>query len=82
MKTIVWILSAVTPYCIIIHLTISFQLDYAVTWQKLKDIFKVVGPVVDVEIMDNHKGNAMAQFTCADDAIKAIGNGEEGVNVV
>ena len=51
------------------------------TWQKLKDIFKVIGPVMDVELMDNHKGNAMVQFTCADDAIKAIGNGGNGVTL-
>lgn len=44
------------------------------TWQKLKDIFKVVGPVVDVEIMENHKGNARVQFNSTTDAIKAIGN--------
>lgn len=49
------------------------QLDYNVTWQKLKDIFKVVGHVVDVEVLESRKGAAIVQFDSSDDAIKAIG---------
>ncbi len=43
------------------------------TWQKLKDIFKVVGRVVDVEVLEGRKGAAVVQYSTSDDAIKAIG---------
>ncbi len=43
------------------------------TWQKLKDIFKVVGRVVDVEILEERKGAAIVQLSTADEAVKAIG---------
>lgn len=53
------------------------QLDYNVTWQKLKDIFKVVGRVVNADILMDHSGKSKGlgevQFEDPNDAISAIG---------
>jgi len=53
------------------------QLDYTVTWQKLKDIFKVVGMVVNADIMmdssGKSKGYGEVQFDNPNDALNAIG---------
>lgn len=53
------------------------QLDYDVTWQKLKDIFKVAGRVLNADILTDHhgksKGLGEVQFEDANDAINAIG---------
>ena len=42
------------------------QLDYSVTWQKLKDVFKVAGRIVNVEIQTDGEGRsrgcAVVQF--------------------
>jgi len=48
-----------------------------VTWQKLKDIFKVVGMVVNADIMmdssGKSKGYGEVQFDNPNDALNAIG---------
>lgn len=53
------------------------QLDYEVTWQKLKDIFKVVGRVMNADILMDHQGKSKGlgevQFDNSEDAISAIG---------
>ena len=54
----------------------SPQLDYSVTWQKLKDVFKVAGRIVNVEIQEDNegrsKGCAVVQFEEPSEAISAI----------
>lgn len=54
----------------------SPQLDYSVTWQKLKDVFKVAGRIVNVEIQEDSegrsKGCAVVQFEEPTEAISAI----------
>lgn len=54
----------------------SPQLDYSVTWQKLKDVFKVAGRIVNVEIQEDSegrsKGCAVVQFEESSEAISAI----------
>lgn len=53
------------------------QLDYSVSWQKLKDIFKVIGRVVNVDILTDREGKSKGlgevQFEESGDAISAIG---------
>lgn len=53
------------------------QLDYGVTWQKLKDVFKVVGPVANADILmdrnEKSKGCGEVQFDSPTHAINAIG---------
>lgn len=53
------------------------QLDYSVTWQKLKDIFKVAGRIVNVEVIKDRdgksKGYGEVQFEEPSEAYKAIG---------
>lgn len=52
------------------------NLDYAITWQKLKDVFKVAGKVVNADILEDHagksKGLGEVQFDDQSDAIAAI----------
>lgn len=53
------------------------QLDYSVTWQKLKDVFKVAGKVISVDLAKDRdgksKGYASVQFSDPAEAINAIG---------
>ena len=53
------------------------QLDFSVTWQKLKDVLKVAGKVVSVDLAKDRdgksKGYASVQFCEPTEAINAIG---------
>ena len=53
------------------------QLDYGITWQKLKDIFKVAGRIVNADILTDREGNSKGlgevQFDDPSEAIGAIG---------
>ena len=57
--------------------TPALQLDYAITWQKLKDVFKVAGRIVNADILTDRdgksKGLGEVQFEDPSDAIGAIG---------
>lgn len=52
-------------------------MDYGVTWQKLKDIFKVAGRIVNADVMMDQdgksKGVGEVQFEDPSDTIGAIG---------
>ena len=56
------------------------QLDYGVTWQKLKDIFKVAGRIVNADILTDREGHSKGlgevQFEDSSEAIGAIGRWE------
>ena len=53
------------------------QLDYSVTWQKLKDVLKVAGKIINVDLAKDRngksKGYASVQFSEPLEAINAIG---------
>lgn len=55
------------------------QLDYGITWQKLKDIFKVAGRIVNADILTDREGRSKGlgevQFEDSGEAIGAIGEG-------
>ena len=52
-------------------------MDYSVTWQKLKDVLKVAGKIVSVDLAKDRggksKGYASVQFSEQSEAINAIG---------
>ena len=56
---------------------LSVQLDYGVTWQKLKDVFKVAGRIVNADILTDREGKSKGlgevQFEDPNEAISAIG---------
>ena len=53
------------------------QLDYGITWQKLKDVFKVAGRIVNADILTDREGKSKGlgevQFEDPTEAISAIG---------
>ena len=61
--------------CVCTHYTICvppLQLDDRVDWQKLKDVFKVVGPVLNIEFYRDNDGKAaIVQFDNPDTAVSA-----------
>lgn len=63
--------------CVLKMLVCKLQLDYSVTWQKVKDVFKVAGKVISVDLAKDRdgksKGHALVQFSEPAEAINAIG---------
>ena len=53
------------------------QLHYSVTWQKLKDIFRVAGSIINVEILKDREGKSRGvgevQFETTQQALGALG---------
>lgn len=53
-----------------------FQIDYKVTWKKLKDVFKLAGNVQRVEVMQSKDGKSRGMATVSFDtqleALQAI----------
>lgn len=62
--------------CYHLEFHICFQLEYNVTWKKLKDVFKLAGNVLHVEIKKNKEGKSkgigVVEFEHPMEAVQAI----------